>query len=47
MLTGEWWLAFFPGLAIVLTVVGFNLLGDGMRAAFDPRREHDPIALED
>lgn len=47
MLTGEWWLAFFPGLAIVLTVVGFNLLGDGLRAALDPRRHHDPVALED
>lgn len=47
LLTGEWWLAFFPGLAIVLTVVGFNLLGDGLRGALDPRRHHDPIALED
>jgi peptide/nickel transport system permease protein len=47
LLTGEWWLAFFPGLAIVLTVVGFNLLGDGLRAALDPRRHHDPVALED
>lgn len=47
LLTGEWWLAFFPGVAIVLTVVGFNLLGDGLRAALDPRRHHDPVALED
>lgn len=47
LLTGEWWLAFFPGVAIVLTVVGFNLLGDGLRAALDPRRRHDPVALED
>lgn len=47
LLTGEWWLAFFPGLAIVLTVVGFNLLGDALRAALDPRRHHDPVALED
>ena len=31
------WLAFFPGLAIVLSVLGFNLLGDGMREALDPR----------
>ncbi len=38
-----WWLATFPGLAITLTVVGYNLLGDGLRARFDPRREdgHD------
>ncbi len=31
------WLAFFPGIAIVISVVGFNLLGDGMREALDPR----------
>ncbi len=30
-------LAFFPGIAIVLAVLGFNLLGDGMREAIDPR----------
>lgn len=30
-------LVFFPGLAITLTVLGFNLLGDGLRDAFDPR----------
>lgn len=31
------WLAIFPGLAIMLTVMGFNLLGDGLRDALDPR----------
>lgn len=31
------WAAFFPGLAIALTVLGFNLLGDGLRDALDPR----------
>ena len=31
------WLAFFPGIAIVLSVVGFNLLGDGLREALDPK----------
>ena len=31
------WVAFFPGLAIMLTVLGFNLLGDGLRDALDPR----------
>jgi peptide/nickel transport system permease protein len=31
------WLAFFPGIAIVLSVFGFNLLGDGMREALDPK----------
>jgi peptide/nickel transport system permease protein len=32
------WLAIFPGICITLTVVGFNLLGDGLRDAMDPRR---------
>src|SRR5215813_11044722 len=31
------WLSLFPGLAIFLTVLGFNLFGDGLRDAFDPR----------
>jgi peptide/nickel transport system permease protein len=31
-----WWIATFPGLAIVITVIGFNLLGDGLRDALDP-----------
>ena len=33
-----WWLVTFPGLAITLTVVGYNLLGDGLRERLDPRR---------
>ncbi len=32
-----WWYISFPGLALTLTVVGFNLLGDGLRDYFDPR----------
>ncbi len=32
-----WWLSFFPGMAILLTVLGYNLLGEGVRDAFDPR----------
>jgi peptide/nickel transport system permease protein len=36
------WLALFPGLAILLTVAAFNLLGDGMRDALDPRRRGNP-----
>lgn len=32
-----WWLALFPGLCIFFTVLGINLLGDGMRDIFDPR----------
>lgn len=31
------WMGIFPGLAIVVTLLGFNLLGDGLRDAFDPR----------
>ena len=31
------WMSFFPGVAIFFTVIGFNLLGDGIRDAFDPR----------
>ena len=33
----SWWYATFPGLAILLTVLGFNLLGDGLRDLVDPR----------
>jgi peptide/nickel transport system permease protein len=32
-----WWIAAFPGLAITLATVGFNLLGDGLRDRLDPR----------
>ena len=32
-----WWFATFPGLAILITVMGFNLLGDGLRDIVDPR----------
>ncbi len=37
LLYGAWWLTLFPGLAIFLTVLAFNLMGDGLRDAFDPR----------
>jgi peptide/nickel transport system permease protein len=36
-LPDAWWYATFPGLAIMLLVLGFNLLGDGLRDAADPR----------
>ncbi|MFW6036032.1 MAG: ABC transporter permease [Halothermotrichaceae bacterium] len=36
---GQWWWSIFPGLAIVLTVLGFNLFGDGLRDALDPRNK--------
>lgn len=35
------WVAVFPGLAIVVTVLGFNLFGDGLRDMLDPRLRHD------
>lgn len=34
-----WWMAFFPGLAIFLTVLAFNLVGDALRDALDPRQK--------
>jgi peptide/nickel transport system permease protein len=34
----DWWLVTFPGLAILLTAFAFNLLGDGLRDLFDPKR---------
>ena len=34
---GNWWWAFFPGMAIVLTVIAINFIGDGLRDALDPR----------
>lgn len=37
IILGRWWTSVFPGLAIVLLVTGFNLLGDGLRDALDPR----------
>jgi peptide/nickel transport system permease protein len=33
-----WWLSAFPGLAILVTVLGYNLLGEGLRDALDPRQ---------
>jgi ABC-type dipeptide/oligopeptide/nickel transport system permease subunit len=37
LIVGNWWWAFFPGMAIALTVIGINFMGDGLRDAFDPR----------
>ena len=37
VILGRWWTSVFPGLAIVLLVTGFNLVGDGLRDALDPR----------
>ena len=37
IVSGEWWLALFPGAALMLAVFCFNLLGDGLRDLVDPR----------
>jgi peptide/nickel transport system permease protein len=36
--SGEWWISFFPGMAIAVTVMGFNLIGDGLQDLLDPKR---------
>ena len=38
MVSGEWWVALFPGLALMLAVFCFNLLGDALRDIIDPRQ---------
>ena len=37
-LDGAWWMSIFPGIAIMLPVIGFNIIGDGMRDTFDPKQ---------
>lgn len=37
--TVAWWFVFFPGLALLITTLAFNLFGDGVRDAFDPRTD--------
>ena len=37
IVSGEWWLALFPGAALMLAVFCFNLMGDGLRDALDPK----------
>jgi peptide/nickel transport system permease protein len=38
IVSGEWWIAFFPGAALMIAVFCFNLLGDGLRDIVDPQR---------
>jgi peptide/nickel transport system permease protein len=38
IVSGEWWVSFFPGAMLMLAVFTFNLLGDALRDLFDPRR---------
>ena len=35
-----WWLSLFPGIAILITVLAFNLVGEAVRDVFDPKEEH-------
>jgi hypothetical protein len=37
---GAWWVLLFPGLAIVVTVLSFNIVGDALRDVLDPRQVH-------
>jgi ABC-type dipeptide/oligopeptide/nickel transport system permease subunit len=42
-----WWFVFFPGAALLITTVAFNVLGDSVRDALDPRRDmRSPLAEE-
>jgi dipeptide transport system permease protein len=36
-ITSAWWIVTFPGLAILITVLAINLVGDGLRDALDPK----------
>jgi peptide/nickel transport system permease protein len=38
IVSGEWWVAFFPGAVLMTAVFAFNLLGDALRDLLDPRR---------
>ena len=38
VISGQWWVATFPGIALMALVLGFNLLGDGLSDMLDPRR---------
>ena len=39
MLSGHYWISFFPGLALLLTIVSINLMGDRIRDVLNPRLE--------
>jgi peptide/nickel transport system permease protein len=39
LLSGDYWISVFPGLALLLLIVGVNLIGDGLRDILNPRRE--------
>jgi peptide/nickel transport system permease protein len=39
IVTGQWWVAIFPGIALILMVLGLNMFGDGMQDILDPQRK--------
>jgi peptide/nickel transport system permease protein len=39
IVTGQWWVAIFPGCALILLVLGFNMFGDGAQDVLDPQRK--------
>ncbi|HEY4590433.1 MAG TPA: hypothetical protein VII86_14500, partial [Thermoanaerobaculia bacterium] len=41
VLVQAWWISTFPGAAIAVTVIAFNLLGDGLRDLLDPRAQSE------
>jgi peptide/nickel transport system permease protein len=43
--SNEWWLPVFPGLAISITVIGFNLLGDALQDSLDPRKRTTSVVV--
>jgi len=45
MITGQWWVALFPGLALASCVFGFALVGDGLRKFVDPKRRIGSASL--
>ena len=45
LLSNKWWMAVFPGLAIVLTVLAFNIIGDWLRDFLDPRLKEKRLGL--
>jgi peptide/nickel transport system permease protein len=38
IISGEWWVAIFPGIALVILIIAFSMLGDGLEELIDPRR---------
>src|SRR5262249_24628273 len=43
LITYAWWLTLYPGLAILITVLSYNLLGEGIRDALDPRLRQSAV----